>query len=175
MCLAPPLCKFWSRHSCKWLPVFVIHSPFLKRLPWMLPGDLPSYWPGFVRLSRNCKHLFLDQAKMHSVRVLFTQGPPYLCTSEGFLDFQCMKDFIWFFFQNPSFPKRDFWWYLLAFSGTEEKIEATLSCLDKRRKIKSWSNFILPKRKDRHKRICQREESHNQRRKTMDFVCLLDI
>lgn len=109
------------------------------------------------------------------VYVFSLQGPPHLCMSEGFLELRSRKDIICFYFWNPSFLKRYFWWYLLAFHGTEEKTEATLSCLDKRRKIKSWSNFILPKRKDRDKSICQREESHNQRSKTIDFVCSLDI
>lgn len=78
MCLASPLCKFGSRHSCKWLPVFVIHSPPLTRLPWMPSGALPPHQPGFAQLSGNCKNLFLGQTKMHWVCVLFTRTSTFV-------------------------------------------------------------------------------------------------
>lgn len=116
---------------------------------------------------------FLGQAKvLFCVLSLYTRTP-ILCMSEGCFDFQCWKGFVCalfvflllFFLQKSIFvPKKGIscgpgCGILLAFRGTEEKIKASLSCLDKRRKIKSCYNLTFPKRKERHKRICQREES----------------
>lgn len=59
MCLTQPLCKVWSRQSCKWLSGFAVHSPDLKYLSWVLPGDLPPQWPGFVQVPRKLHTSFL--------------------------------------------------------------------------------------------------------------------
>lgn len=172
MCSAPPLCKFWSGHGCEWQPNFVAHSPPFQICPWMLSGDLPPQQPGFIQLSRNGQHFFfLGQAKvLFCVLSLYTRTSIFVYVRGVFwppvLEGLCLCIFFFYFFppEITFCPKKGIscgpgCGIFLAFRGTEEKIKASLSCLDKRRKIKSCSNLILPKREDRHKRICQREES----------------
>lgn len=168
MCPAPPLCKFWSGRGCEWQPLLLTPHPSKSALGCCLEIFHPSSLDSSSSQEMDF-FFFLGQAKvLFCVLSLYTRTSIFVYVRGVFwpsgLERLCS---FFFFFFSPEItfcPKKGIscgpgCGIFLAFRGTEEKIKASLSCLDKRRKIKSCSNLILPKREDRHKRICQREES----------------
>lgn len=123
MCLAQPLCKFWSRQRAVW---FGDSSFTPQSLPWM-PWRSFTHESGICPTLRELKASFLGPSNVFSLH-----KDLYICVRQmAVLDLQCRIGFICFFFQNPPLPEEGF---LMVPAGLRwyryQKVETSLSCLD---------------------------------------------